>query len=170
MTVARWGTEDAGIPLAAPSPALALGPSAPASASPTPAVGSRLDGGVIVLRRPWVGGGPVRSRDLVVSGHLVAGTGPVSAIVSTATGERIAARTVGPLTVGRPSDDPNPVFMMTVPLGDPRPSGELQLRVVAYDLAGRPVDVVRRWIVVGPLVRRAIGEDGLVGGRLRGGS
>ncbi|MEX2184801.1 MAG: hypothetical protein WEC14_10165 [Chloroflexota bacterium] len=163
VAVARSGADDGVGQLTAPSAVAEVPPARP-TAAPSPAASSPLEDSVLVLQVPRPAGGAITTHDLVVSGYLVDGTGPVSAIITTSEGERIAARTVGPLTIGRPDDDPNPRFLITVPLGDQRPVGEVRLRVVVYDIDGVPVEVVRRRVVIGPLERREIGEDGLVGG------
>ncbi|MEX1171146.1 MAG: hypothetical protein WEG56_00915, partial [Chloroflexota bacterium] len=112
VAVARWGGDGSGA-TATPVAEALVAPDRP-TAAPSPAASSPLEDLVLVLQEPRPAGGAITTHDLVVSGYLVDGTGPVSAILTTREGDRIAARTVGPLTVGRPDDDPNPPFLMTV--------------------------------------------------------
>jgi hypothetical protein len=71
---------------------------------------------------------------------------------------------VEPTVIGRVEGDSNPTFLVTLPLVGPRDGGTMTLQVVAYDGHGLPLDVVRRQIVIGPVIRRVVGADGLLGG------
>jgi hypothetical protein len=88
----------------------------------------------------------------------------VLAVLETADGDWVAGRSVGPMTLGRADDDSSPGFAVTITLPDPRPLGPLVVRVIAFDLDGDPLETLGRPIVIGEIVRREIGEDGLMGG------
>jgi hypothetical protein len=91
----------------------------------------------------------VTTRDLVVRGHLVSGTGPVLVALESSRGTTIVGRTVGPMTMPRPGYDPSPPFEVRLVLPEPRPIGTMTIEVVAYDIAGIPVDAIRRVIRIG---------------------
>jgi hypothetical protein len=122
------------------------------------------DPSLIVLVHPSREHALVTSHDIEVSGYLSSGTGPVLAVLETPDGAWLAGRSIGPMTLGRPDEDRSPRFAITLTLPDPRPLGPLTVRIIAFDLDGDPLETVRRAIVIGEVVRREIGEDGLMGG------
>jgi hypothetical protein len=140
------------------------GPSAQAPATAASSAAPTDEPALIVLLRPPRDHALITSQDIEVSGYLASGTGPVLAVLETAEGEWLAGRSVGPMTLGRPGDDPMPRFALTLTLPDPRPLGPLVVRVIAFDLDGDPLETRGRPIVIGEIVRREIGEDGLMGG------
>jgi hypothetical protein len=99
---------------------------------------------VIVLESPATQLEVLTTRDLVVRGHLVSGTGPVLVVLVSSRGATITGKTVGPMTMPRPGSDPSPPFEVRLQLPDPRPDGTMTLEVVAYDINGIPVDAIRR--------------------------
>jgi hypothetical protein len=40
----------------------------------------------------------------------------------------------------------------------------MTIQVIAYDRHGIPLDVIRREVILGPVTRRVVGADGLLGG------
>jgi hypothetical protein len=119
---------------------------------------------IIVLRDPPANDAIITTRDVVVSGYLTSGMGPVRVGLASRNGKALAFRTVEPTVIGRVEGDSNPTFLVTLPLAGPRDGGTMTLQVVAYDRLGLPLDVVRRQIVIGPVIRRVVGADGLLGG------
>ena len=103
---------------------------------------------LIVLESPATQPAVVTSRDIIVRGHLVSGTGPVLVALETSRGESIVGKTVGPMTLPRPGFDPSPPFEVRLTLPNPRPSGTAVLEVIAYDFYGVTQDTlrVRLWI------------------------
>ena len=128
----------------------APGPARP-SAEPEVLVHGRSAGAVphvIVLESPAAQLEVVTTRDLVVRGHLVSGTGPVLVALETSRGTSIVGKTVGPMTLPRPGFDLSPPFEVRLTLPNPRPSGTAVLEVIAYDIYGVTQDTLRRriWI------------------------
>jgi hypothetical protein len=117
-----------------------------------------------VLRQPLSDDAIVTTRDVVVSGYLTSGMGPVRVGLASRNGKALAFRTVEPTVIGRVKGDSNPTFLVTLPLAGPRDGGTMTIQVVAYDEHGLPLDVVRRQVIVGPVIRRVVGADGLLGG------
>jgi hypothetical protein len=132
--------------------------------SPTGAADVARPSPVIVLEQPSREGLLIRPTDLLVSGHLREGSGPVRLLVETARNKPIAVR------LSEPSDPPSSGaggstrFAFTVPLVDPREGERLIIHVIAYDGDGVPIEAVRRRVVVGPHEPGVFGEDGLMGG------
>jgi len=139
-------------PAVPPSPTTGGAPGfAQPSAQPEVLVHGRSFGAaphLIVLESPAQQLEVVTSRDLVVRGHLVSGTGPVLVALETSRGESIVGKTVGPMTLPRPGFDPSPPFEVRLTLPNPRPSGTAVLEVIAYDIYGVTQDTLRRrlWI------------------------
>lgn len=143
------------------SPDAATGPLP--MASPTLAADAARPSPVIVLEQPSREGLLIRPTDLLVSGHLRAGSGPVRVLVETARNKPMAVRLSEPS--GEPSAASGPTrFAFTIPLVDPREGERLIIHVIAYDEAGMPVEAVRRRVVIGPHEPGVFGEDGLMGG------
>ncbi len=93
-------------------------------------------------------------------GPVPSGSGSASA-----NGKALAFETVEPpATRGSTAR----AFDVGLPLGNPRPGGTMVIQVIAYGPDGVPVDVVRRQFVVGPVLRTVGGEDGIIGGIIRG--
>ena len=103
---------------------------------------------LIVLESPATQLEVLTTRELVVRGHLVSGTGPVLVALETSRGTSIVGKTVGPMTLPRPWFDPSPPFEVRLTLPNPRPSGTAVLEVIAYDIYGVTQDTLRRriWI------------------------
>jgi hypothetical protein len=129
------------------------------------AVGDDLSGRILVLQQPPRDGAVVTTRDLVVRGLVAAGTGPVRVGLASANGKALAFETVEPPATGGSTAR---AFDVGLPLGNPRPGGTMVIQVIAYGADGVPVDVVRREFVVGPVLRTVGGEDGIIGGIIRG--
>jgi hypothetical protein len=119
---------------------------------------------VLVLREPREGRAIITTRDLVVSGYLTSGTGPIRVGLASRNGKALAFRSVEPTVIGRPAGDSNPSFVVALPLSGPRDGSPITIQVVAYDRHGVPLDVVRREVILGPVARRVVGADGLLGG------
>lgn len=124
-----------------------------------PTASPDLVGQVIVLQDPPRDGAIVTTRDLVVAGHVPAGTG-LRIGLGSANGKALAFASVAP----RLEDSGAVGFSVGLPLSNPRPGGTMTVQVIAYDVDGVPIDVVRRTFQVGPVVRTVGGEDGLMGG------
>lgn len=133
---------------AARSIAGVVGPSPAAFDTPVPLLG------VIELQEPAAAGTVVTTPDLVIRGYLLEGGGPVRVVLESSGGKPMLTRTLSP----------SPWFVVNLPLSNPRPGGEMTVSVIAYDLDGIPIDVVRRRVVIGAIAEREIGEDGLMGG------
>lgn len=142
-------------------------------AAPTAAVGAASTGAnaglappepVIVLRDPPANDAVVTTQDLVVSGYLTTGMGPVRVGLASRNGKALAFRTVEPTVIGRVNGDSSPTFLVALPLLGPRDGSPMTVQVIAYDRHGIPLDVVRRQVVIGPVGRRVVGADGLLGG------
>jgi hypothetical protein len=61
-------------------------------------------------------------------------------------------------------------FHASFDLPNPRPGGRMFVSVVLLAVDGTPIEAIRRPIVSGPLAQRTLGEDGLVGGIVFGGT
>jgi hypothetical protein len=119
---------------------------------------------VIVLRDPPVNDALITTHDLVVSGYLTSGMGPVRVGLASRNGKALAFRTVEPTVIGRVNGDSSPSFLVALPLVGPRDGSPMTIQVIAYDRHGIPLDVIRREVILGPVTRRVVGADGLLGG------
>jgi hypothetical protein len=119
---------------------------------------------VIVLRDPPMDDALVTTHDLVVSGYLTSGMGPVRVGLASRNGKALAFRTVEPTVIGRVNGDSSPSFLVALPLVGPRDGSPMTIQVIAYDRHGIPLDVIRREVILGPVTRRVVGADGLLGG------
>ena len=121
-----------------------------------------VDGSSIVLEHPYREGAIVRPTDLVVTGYLRQGVGPVRVIVETSRNKPLAVEqidaTTGTARTARPR------FTATMPVGDRHEGERLIIHVISYDPDGLPIDVLRRRVIIGPQEPWVIGEDGLMGG------
>lgn len=133
---------------AAPSIEVVVSPSLRAIDTAEPVLG------VIELQEPAAAGSIVTTPDLVIRGYLRERGGPVRVLLESSGGKPMLTRTLSPA----------PWFVVNLPLSNPRPGGEMTVSVIAYDLDGIPIDVVRRRVVIGAIAEREIGEDGLMGG------
>ncbi len=134
----------------------------------------------LILTSPARSGEEITTRQLTVSGYVV---GEPIAIRISLQGRRereIDTVTVNPV---RSTELTGPQrsgrFLATFDLPNPRPNGTMIVEVVLLTPEGRVVDLTRRRIVVGAIVaeevdvdlvaeagvvRRVVGEDGLMGG------
>lgn len=109
---------------------------------------------MIELQEPAAAGSVVTTQDLVIRGYLREQGGPIRVLLESSGGKPMVNRMFSP----------SPWFVVNLPLSNPRPGGEVTLWIIAYDLDGIPIDVVRRHVVMGAIAEREIGEDGLMGG------
>lgn len=145
--VGALGESEIAPPSEAPSLAVVARPSPATIDTPEPIAG------VIELQEPAAAGSVVTTPDLVIRGYLRERGGPVRVLLESSGGKPMLTRTLSP----------SPWFVVNLPLSNPRPGGELTVQVIAYDLDGIPIDVVRRRVVIGAIAEREIGEDGLMG-------
>jgi hypothetical protein len=143
-----------------PAHAAAQAATAGATATTTQAPPER----VIVLRDPPMDHALITTHDLVVSGYLTSGMGPVRVGLASRNGKALAFRTVEPTVIGRVNGDSSPSFLVALPLVGPRDGSPMIIQVIAYDRHGIPLDVIRREVILGPVTRRVVGADGLLGG------
>jgi hypothetical protein len=135
-----------------------------ASAGATAATTQAPPERVIVLRDPPMDDALITTHDLVVSGYLTSGMGPVRVGLASRNGKALAFRTVEPTVIGRVHGDSSPSFLVALPLIGPRDGSPMTIQVIAYDRHGIPLDVIRREVILGPVTRRVVGADGLLGG------
>ena len=125
------------------SPSTAVTTSSAASASAT---------GLLRLFEP--GDGLVTSQELLVRGATAESVDHLTVILESSGRKALSMSTI---------EAASP-FTLTLPIPVQRDGTELNVRVIAYDARGIPVDVVGRQVVIGPYVPRSIGGDGFVGG------
>ena len=101
----------------------------------------------------------ITSEDLVVRGSATTDVDRIAIIL-----ESIGTPATGTKLLSITSVAPGPGFNVTLPIPVGRDSTPMTVRVIAYDAAGIPVDVVGRRVIIGPRTPRTIGGDGLVGG------
>lgn len=121
---------------------------------------------------------PVATREVVVRGRVAEALGDVRIVLEWADGSRIASAPVDPTGHGHGDWIP---FEARFRLRPPPPGGAWPSFIIAVDGAGEPIDTtrypftVRSYVYIpassGPAIRsgdgptrRAIGEDGLMGG------
>ncbi len=108
--------------------------------------------GLLRLFEP--GDGLVTSQELLVRGTTDATVDHLTVILESSGRKALSMSTI---EAGSP-------FTLTLPIPVQRDGTELNVRVIAYDARGIPVDVIGRQVVIGPYVPRSIGGDGFVGG------
>jgi hypothetical protein len=119
----------------------------------------------IVLNRP-IRGTRLTTVDVAVGGYLQDDADSVHVVLETAGEVVLSQATVLPaLAFGeRPEANRHLQFQVRLVLPSRRPTGDVAVRVAAYDRAGRQIAMVRRPFTLDPIVRPTLGDDGLLGG------
>ncbi|MDO8484023.1 MAG: hypothetical protein Q7S35_03670 [Candidatus Limnocylindrales bacterium] len=132
-------------------------PSPQAPPTPAPTVAPMPD--VIVLSSPSEANAVITTRDLFVRGYLKMGSGTVRVTLEARGNRIIDEATIEPVPI--PTDAPRlarlPAFHARFGLPNPRPNGRMIVQVVVFGADGSILDVIRRPIRVGPLLK---GSDG----------
>jgi hypothetical protein len=156
--------------------AAALGSSATGGAKPSAAIASPAGDGSLKAAVGAVTGsaiaeprrlvlfqpsdGLVTTRELLVSGSVVDEADRLAIILESRGAKPLSMTTVA-------AESP---FSVTLPIPIHRDGTPLNVRVIAYDVDGQPIDVVGRQVIIGPYVPRSIGGDGFIGGIVFGSS
>jgi hypothetical protein len=145
-----------------------------ASATGTGRFGDDIPAAVILLEFPRGAHPVITSRDVLVSGRVRDGTGPVVVMLESRAPERLITVTVNPKHLPDHRDSSHSsAFIATLPLPDPRPTGPAVVHVISFDPGGTATDILLRTIQIGPFLdptygdgaaRPPTGEDGLMGG------
>jgi hypothetical protein len=119
----------------------------------------------IVLNRP-ARGMRLTTIDVAVGGYLHEDADSVRVALETAGAVVLSQATVLPaLAFGeRPDANRHLQFHVRLVLPSRRPTGDVAVRVAAFDRSGRQIAVVRRPFTLAPIVRPTLGDDGLLGG------
>ena len=141
---------------------VAVASDTPGRTAPAASPRAPVDGSSIVLEHPYREGAIVRPTDLVVTGYLRRGVGPVRVIVETSRNKPLAVQQIEATTGTARTALPR--FTATMPVGDRHEGERLIIHVISYDPDGLPIDVLRRRVIIGPHEPWVIGDDGLMGG------
>ena len=109
---------------------------------------------ILVLSSPAVANAVITTRALAIRGYLATGNGSIEITLEARGNRVIDSTTIEPSLVfgERPTVGRHAQFEARFGLPNPRPNGRMIVQVALLDANGQIVDVIRRPILVGPLL------------------